>query len=313
MSATNAYLMCRSGPHDSLLLDVASGPPVKGGSLLSVISFVPDDIMQVWSGIIKEAESHKSGAVFLNVHQDVISHFFDSILKSGFQFHHHLNGIYTFYRWQKPNVEDKVPPFATSIGGVGVLLLSPDEQSVLMVYEYSKWKFVTGTVECNESILDAARREVKQEVGIMVADDAIFAPRWIGGYHGYGIRDSLINDNFHVVALKSSTWDIQPDGEEIKQAKWMPISLFQQIASQYPHELQVDVGGVIVHEQQVHGKRYVRWIAESWCGTNLSSSSNSLPNQVAQNHHEPPATTTCSLVRGKSCITDAKMRITFFF
>ena len=57
-----------------------------------------------------------------------------------------------------------VPCYATSIEGVGALVLSPDpEKKVLLVWEYATGSHSCGAVDQGESILEAAGREAGEE------------------------------------------------------------------------------------------------------------------------------------------------------
>jgi hypothetical protein len=75
-----------------------------------------------------------------------------------------------------------VPPAASSIEGVFVFPLSPDEKQVLLVWEYGHWKVrrimqrlqlaltgrqpVSGAGELGESIIATGTREMMEEVRI---------------------------------------------------------------------------------------------------------------------------------------------------
>jgi len=56
-------------------------------------------------------------------------------------------GEHVYYRWFGDPGHDMVPCYATSIEGVGALVLSPDEKKVLLVWEYGNWKPVSGAVD----------------------------------------------------------------------------------------------------------------------------------------------------------------------
>lgn len=120
-----------------------------------------------WIRLLLNQEGHK-GALWVHVPLDIISHQMATLRSLHFTIHHvdipreHM----VLYRWNDPTMENKVPPHATSTQTVGALILSPDEQHVLLVHEYGHWKVVTGTMHGKESILDAAKREAMEEVAV---------------------------------------------------------------------------------------------------------------------------------------------------
>jgi 8-oxo-dGTP pyrophosphatase MutT (NUDIX family) len=111
-----------------------------------------------------------------------------------------------------------VPCYATSIEGVGALVLSPDESKVLLVWEYGQWKPVTGAVDAGESKITSLARELGEEVGSEL--DLSFAPRYLGGWQISKARDKLTNDNFSSFVVRAKTADFAVDGKEIVAAKW---------------------------------------------------------------------------------------------
>ena len=113
---------------------------------------------------------------------------------------------------------DRVPSFATSGEGVGVVLLSPDECSVLLVLENGNWKTVTGTVDTGEGVLSAAIRELSEEVGARV--DSSFEARYVGGWHIASRTDCRVNDTMHIIVLRAQSLEFCVDEDEISLAKW---------------------------------------------------------------------------------------------
>jgi len=106
-------------------------------------------------------------------------------------------------------------------GAAGVILLAPDEKSVLLVWEYGAWKPPSGAVDLKESKLRAAVREIHEEVGLVV--DESFPPLYLGGWQQSQARDQLINDNFTFFAVKALPGEVVVDGVEIQEAKWFSI------------------------------------------------------------------------------------------
>ena len=161
------------------------------------------------------------GAVYIEIPEKLLSLYLDILLYFRCKFHHYLNGAYTYYIWNVKDdsgnpIEDKVPAYATSIEGVGALILSPDLTKVLLVWEYGKWKMVTGAMKAGESPVATLRREIQEEVGLEIMDDVCR----VGGWHISRSRFNEINDNFtaFVVVAKSEKFTV--DNVEIKDARW---------------------------------------------------------------------------------------------
>lgn len=155
-----------------------------------------------------------------------------SSLLSRFRFHHTRDGDeLVYYSWFGPAL-DRVPPYASSNGGVGVILFNRDFSKILLVHEYGVWKPVTGLVGPAESKLAAAQREVKEEVGLdMDASGVVF----VGGWQSGGNWDKVVNDEFSMlvgrIRVNSSDDDENPvikvDGEEILEAKWVDTKILK--------------------------------------------------------------------------------------
>eukprot|EP00392_Amoebophrya_sp_AT5.2_P019625 g20557.t1 len=160
----------------------------------------------------------------------------------GFRFHHiwdqeeHRPSELIYYRWCGPE-KDRVPPYSTTQGGVGVLIFSPDQTKLLFVFEYGWWKPVTGMVNRNESKFEAVRRECEEEVGLRIQTSTINSRSsaqlekhkqpimtYLGGWQSGGQWDRVVNDEFSVFAVTAvSENDLKPDGEEINEAKWVDV------------------------------------------------------------------------------------------
>ncbi|CAD7927469.1 unnamed protein product [Amoebophrya sp. A25] len=215
----------------------------------------------------------------------------------GFQFHHAWNKRETeppsdhellYYRWMGTE-KDRVPPFATTQGGIGALVLNPTQEKLLLVHEYGWWKPVTGMVGHNENKLGAAARECFEEVGVRVktlpqlsagennstwggeyhpssppsavedkskgassttnaemhpsaisaatsssSSSSMKTPVFCGGWQSGGQWDRHVNDEFSVFALTAESEEITVDGEEIKDARWVPIAKIPQFAADDP-------------------------------------------------------------------------------
>lgn len=124
-----------------------------------------------------------------------------------------------YFAWRGAG-ENKVPPYSTCFEGVGALVLSPDRTHVLLVWEYGHWKLVTGNVDTGEAWLEALRREVREEVNVLLSDEVIF----LGGWQDPKCRDDRVNNTFAAIAVTAATLDFKVDGDEIEAARWFPLS-----------------------------------------------------------------------------------------
>jgi len=224
-------LTLQAGPYGSLWLRVTGD--VSGA-----------DVVDAASNWLIEFQKRSSGAFFVAITETscAVPDAVKWMLKNKFKFHHYMpgrpsaaptrgEGELVYYKWCGDPSNDKVPQYATSIEGISVLLVSPDEREVLLVWEYGTWKSVTGAILAGETMLQASAREVFEEVGVRL--DTSFAPVLVGGYVKSRARDLQINDNFHAIVLKALNRCIDVDGDEIHLAKWFPMDDL----------LRLDVGG----------------------------------------------------------------------
>ncbi|CAD7955257.1 unnamed protein product [Amoebophrya sp. A120] len=128
---------------------------------------------------------------------------------------------FIYYKWIGRE-KDRVPPYSTTQGGVGVLIFSPDLSKLLLVHEYGWWKPVTGMVGYNETKLEAVTRECFEEVGVPI--DLEKGMYFLGGWHSGGQWDRVINDEFSTFAVIAKAEEIKVDGEEIKDARWVEVA-----------------------------------------------------------------------------------------
>lgn len=169
--------------------------------------------------------SENKSAAYVCVPEIAMQPFFTEQLQTrGYAYHHYVAAAgenpaeFIYYKWNGDPSHDMVPSYATSIEGVGGVLLSPDEKKVLLVWEYGNWKAPGGAVDLGESKLVALRREVGEEVGLKVDSD--FAPVYLGGWHKSFARDRLISDNFSAFALRATSEAFTTDDTEITTARW---------------------------------------------------------------------------------------------
>lgn len=165
------------------------------------------------------------GAIFVDVPEQHLGAVLDILLDRKLIFHRCQDKIYTYYLWNVKNedgtpIEDKVPAYATSSEGVGALIYSPDHTQVLLVWEYDRWKVVTGGLKPGEQLLETLIREVHEEVGLTIRLNSM---TYLGGWQHVKCEFGQINNNFRVFAVDATSLDFQVDNEEIYLAKWWSI------------------------------------------------------------------------------------------
>lgn len=153
----------------------------------------------------------------------------------GFRFHHFVDGNdredgapageLIYYRWAGTG-PDMVPSYATALEGIGVLVLSPEKDSLLLLWEYGNWKMVTGNVDNSESMVASVRREVFEEVGLELENEMSL----VGGWQHPRSRDNVVNNVFCVFVTTATSRNIQVDGKEIAEAQWFPLASMPSLA-----------------------------------------------------------------------------------
>ncbi len=108
--------------------------------------------------------------------------------------------------------------------GVKVILKNQDEVLlVINTYGTRKWSLPGGGVLKGESLLDAAKRETFEEVGIEVRDLVSHGSFF---FDGLGKQDTIW---VYSAVVRSRQFHLQ--SEEISAAKWFPISSLPEISS----------------------------------------------------------------------------------
>jgi 8-oxo-dGTP pyrophosphatase MutT (NUDIX family) len=145
----------------------------------------------------------------------------------GYKFWNHeaTTSEFIYYRWCNTASADRVPRYATSIEGGGLVVLSPDERRVLCVYEYGRWGCSGGAVEYSETSLQAALRESHEETGVQIDDS--FPLYLAGGWNLAAARDNLINDHFLIYVSRALHEGFNLDQHEITDAKWVELDLLK--------------------------------------------------------------------------------------
>jgi len=135
----------------------------------------------------------------------------------GYLFHHFEDGKLLYYRWVGDPNHDMVPPHMTANEGVGICVLSPDGESILLQWEHGFWKMITGTVETGDSTLGTVRKEVREEMGTELEDNFQF----LGGFQ---VRQNGPAHIMLVFAATAKSLGFQVDNVEISEGQWFPLS-----------------------------------------------------------------------------------------
>eukprot|EP00928_Gymnodinium_smaydae_P037959 TRINITY_DN26289_c0_g1_i1.p1 TRINITY_DN26289_c0_g1~~TRINITY_DN26289_c0_g1_i1.p1 ORF type:complete len:360 (+),score=29.38 TRINITY_DN26289_c0_g1_i1:33-1112(+) len=208
--------------------------------------------------MLDEAEEGAMSAIYVGIpdDHDESGKIVAALREHGFRFHHMHDGSLKefsnmpageliYYRWVAKRA-DMVPPYSTASEGVGVCVVSPDKESILLVWEYGHWKMVTGTVEPKSNFTETVRKEVMEEVGLELEDSM----QLIGGYQETKTRDRCVSNVFLTFAAVAKSKDFKLDNMEIHQARWFPLSSIPTVEDEKkaksfpkrPHTMEVDFG-----------------------------------------------------------------------
>eukprot|EP00929_Paragymnodinium_shiwhaense_P059076 TRINITY_DN29572_c0_g1_i1.p1 TRINITY_DN29572_c0_g1~~TRINITY_DN29572_c0_g1_i1.p1 ORF type:complete len:385 (+),score=35.53 TRINITY_DN29572_c0_g1_i1:65-1156(+) len=178
---------------------------------------------------LAQAEDGASSAIYCGLPDDLSTAgpLVAALRQRGFKFHHFHEGDASapneliYYRWYGKGA-DMVPSYSTALEGIGVLVLSPNQDEVLLAWEYGHWKMITGNVDAKESMADTVRREVREEVGLELTDSVPM--QMIGGWQEARSRDRSVNNIFCTFAVTAKSKEVKVDGHEIHDARWFPLA-----------------------------------------------------------------------------------------
>lgn len=89
-------------------------------------------------------------------------------------------------------------------------------------YKSGLWEFPGGKVEANETVFEALCRELKEEIGVFVAN----AESWLRISHDYGDRKVLL-DVWRVTEFSG-----EPKGVENQEVRWVSTAILNRF--QFP-------------------------------------------------------------------------------
>jgi ADP-ribose pyrophosphatase YjhB (NUDIX family) len=203
---------------------------IKPGSYSTWIRVLSADIgpAQLASVLSRCEESNNKGAIHVYLREKFINRQLVQQLKSqGYKFHHYVEDTQTFVYGKRPqDIEDgKELMNATAKELIGALVISPDEQQVLLLWEGGKWVFATGYTMTRESVVDALRRELRTQLSLEV--DKAYAPRAVGGWTRASAKFDCINEVFMCYALRATSTVLNLD--EDMHARWFNIDELMQL------------------------------------------------------------------------------------
>ncbi len=178
--------------------------------------------------MIDEIEHTKqSGALWFFIHESDISKHLDFVKNRGYMFHHYESQWFVYGKWNNPNVDDKIQPYATSITGSAILVFSPDMKEIFLVFEYGKYKCVTGATDYRELIMNTGIRELKEETGFETSDlDLVMC----GGWNISNVKPSMgVNDVLFCYAAKiTDKSTLKLDKTELQGGKWFDVEFLSE-------------------------------------------------------------------------------------
>lgn len=123
--------------------------------------------------------------------------------------------------------------FFKSLKAAGGLVLN-DKNDILLIQRFNRWDFPKGKVEANESVEEAAIREVIEETGVQ---EVMITKELPKAFHIYDYADKwILKETCWYLMHSNYTGMLQPQlEEEIIAAKWIPLDFLDEyLNTSYP-------------------------------------------------------------------------------
>lgn len=114
----------------------------------------------------------------------------------------------------------------TTKQAAGGIIIGPEKKVVLVEQHGNSWSFPKGGVEKGETLLAAAKREIKEETGIddlMLLFDLGSYERKSIGKDGTGETDEWGSRERTFFLFTSDTTDLKATDSEVTQVKWVTL------------------------------------------------------------------------------------------
>lgn len=176
-------------------------------------------------------ENNKNSSVTIKI-SGQLSNYIEYFIKKGFYFHHSTATTLYMCKWLDNTKNNKIPKFAHHHVGIGACIINKNLEFLLIKEKYrssynvkatnkKSWKFVTGLIEEGESIVEATKREILEEVSFSNVD-----------YHGLILFSEAYPNNqnisdvcfFSLCTVNSNSYEIiKIDEDELSEAKFFSL------------------------------------------------------------------------------------------
>jgi len=183
-----------------------------------------DEFVVVLRASVEKWEREGVRGVWIHLHPLKNARLFSVLLENGFVFHHADANEAVLTKWLPQGVVSSLPSYTTHYIGAGGLVFHPQKPFHVLAISESfetqrRLKVPGGLVDCGESIVAGAVREVREETGVLcdVSTARILIMR--------DRQDAPFgkSDLYCVVLLDALSVDITPCPKEVSMAEWMDV------------------------------------------------------------------------------------------